>query len=207
MKWAASELLTTSTSWMLLAHSWPMRWKMRSPPERSTRMEMPGYFCSKALAMCSATGRSTAVYQITLPSFFAASIRPGVTWVSAGACARAARPKRSGAAERACRRRRRPMVLSSMDSFSLVSGYQRPAPLGRQHQPHRRAGSKCRRGSRRHPQLRAALGLEQVVAGRAEEVVADHGRLHRVARGRASVAGDRDVVLADGDRRSPARRL
>jgi hypothetical protein len=32
-----------------------------------------GYFASKALAMRSATGRSTAVYQTTLPSFLAAS--------------------------------------------------------------------------------------------------------------------------------------
>src|SRR5262249_29300137 len=56
-----------------------MRWKMRSPPERSTRTAIPGYLASKALAMRSATGRSTAVYQTALPSLRAASISSGVT--------------------------------------------------------------------------------------------------------------------------------
>ena len=91
MKCAASELWSTSTAWMLLAYSWPTRWKIRSPPERSTRMSMPGYLASKALAMRSATGRSTAVYQTTFPSFFAASTRAGVILVGAGAAANAPR--------------------------------------------------------------------------------------------------------------------
>src|SRR5215510_6331481 len=69
-----------------------MRWKMRSPPERSTRTAMPGYFASNALAMRSATGRSTAVYQIALPSLRAASIRSGVT-VDVASAAGAAREK------------------------------------------------------------------------------------------------------------------
>src|SRR5262245_46990561 len=85
MKCAASELFTTSTAWMLLASSWPMRWKMRSPPERSTRTAMPGYLASNALAMRSATGRSTAVYHTALPSLVAAATSSGVTADGAGA--------------------------------------------------------------------------------------------------------------------------
>ncbi len=61
MKWEASEELTTSTAWMLLAYSWPMRWNTRSAPVRSTRTAMPGYFASKALAIFSEIGRSIEV--------------------------------------------------------------------------------------------------------------------------------------------------
>src|SRR5919106_6527455 len=84
MKWAASEDWTTSTAWMLLESSWLIRWKRRSAPERSTRGAMPGYFTSNALAIFSATGRSTEVYQTTLPSFFAASINAGVMALAGG---------------------------------------------------------------------------------------------------------------------------
>src|SRR5918996_2465609 len=69
---------------MLLEISWPMRWKRRSAPERSTRGETPGYFASNALATFSATGRSTEVYQTMLPSFFAASTNAGVTALPGG---------------------------------------------------------------------------------------------------------------------------
>ena len=61
MKCAASDELTTSTAWIRLAYSWPMRWNTRSAPVRSTRTAMPGYFASNALAMRSATGRSIEV--------------------------------------------------------------------------------------------------------------------------------------------------
>src|SRR5262245_2640571 len=44
MKCAPSALLTTSTAWMPLAISCPMRWNTRSAPERSTRTVMPGNF-------------------------------------------------------------------------------------------------------------------------------------------------------------------
>ena len=64
-----------------------MRWNTRSAPERSTRTAMPGYFASNALPTFSASGRSTEVYQTTLPSFLAASISAGVTLSAAGACA------------------------------------------------------------------------------------------------------------------------
>src|SRR5215217_3164148 len=65
-----------------------MRWNTRSAPERSTRTAMPGYFASNALPTFSDSGRSTEVYQTTLPSFLAASISAGVTAAAAGACAR-----------------------------------------------------------------------------------------------------------------------
>src|SRR6266404_1035215 len=73
---------------MRLANSWPMRWKTRSPPVRSTCTAMPGYFASNDLAIFSASGRSTEVYQTTLPSRLAASISAGVTAVGSGAAAR-----------------------------------------------------------------------------------------------------------------------
>src|SRR5438105_14936478 len=73
---------------MRLEYSCPMRSNTRSAPVRSTRGEMPGYFVSNALATSSATGRSSDVYQTTLPSFLAASINAGVTAVGSGAAAR-----------------------------------------------------------------------------------------------------------------------
>src|SRR5215470_6215110 len=73
---------------MRLPYSWAMRVNTRSAPVRSTRMAMPGYFASNDLAIFSASGKSTEVYQTTLPSFFAASISSGVTTVGSGATAR-----------------------------------------------------------------------------------------------------------------------
>src|ERR1700730_1663160 len=72
---------------MLLACSWPMRWNTRSAPERSTLTAMPLYFASNALATFSASGRSTEVYQTTLPSFCAALTRAGVVALGGGAAA------------------------------------------------------------------------------------------------------------------------
>src|SRR6266567_7575206 len=72
---------------MLLEYSCPMRWNTRSAPERSTRVAIPGYFVSNAFAIFSASGRSTDVYQTTLPSFLATSISACVTGSAAGACA------------------------------------------------------------------------------------------------------------------------
>ncbi len=87
MKCEASEDCTTSTAWMRLAYSWPMRWNTRSAPVRSTRTATPEYFASKVLATRSAAGRSSEVYQTTLPSFLAASIKAGVTELAGGAAA------------------------------------------------------------------------------------------------------------------------
>src|ERR1044071_9661020 len=85
MKCAASEEFAQSTAWMLLPYSCPIRWKTRSAPVRSTRTAMPGYFASKDLATFSASGRSTEVYQTTLPSFLAASMSWGVIALAGGA--------------------------------------------------------------------------------------------------------------------------
>src|SRR5262249_39969709 len=71
---------------MRLPYSWPMRWNTRSAPARSTRHATPGYFASNARAIFSATGRSTEVYQASLPSFFAAATSSGVI-AAAGAAA------------------------------------------------------------------------------------------------------------------------
>src|SRR5262245_28868488 len=88
MRWAASDELTTSTACTLLPYSCPMRWNTRSAPERSTRTETPASLSWKDFAIRSASGRSTDVYQATLPSFFAASINAGVIAVAGGAAAR-----------------------------------------------------------------------------------------------------------------------
>src|ERR1700743_3289959 len=87
MKCEASEELTTSQAWMLLAYSWPSRWNNRSEPERSICTSIPGYFCSNALPSFSPTGRSIDEYRMTLPSFFAASTSSGVIATGAGLCA------------------------------------------------------------------------------------------------------------------------
>src|SRR6266516_3738905 len=72
---------------MRLPYSWPMRWNTRSAPARSTRHATPGYFASNARAIFSATGRSTEVYQASLPSFCAAAISSGVIAAAGGAAA------------------------------------------------------------------------------------------------------------------------
>src|ERR1700737_4343071 len=87
MKCDASDDCTTSTAWMRLAYSWPMRWNTRSAPVRSTRTATPEYFASNARATFSDAGRSSEVYQTTLPSFLAASIKAGVTLLAGGAAA------------------------------------------------------------------------------------------------------------------------
>src|SRR6202163_1037910 len=79
MKCDASEDCTTSTAWMRLAYSWPMR--------LNARTATPEYLASNALATFSAAGRSREVYQTTLPSFLAASINAGVTVLAGGAAA------------------------------------------------------------------------------------------------------------------------
>src|SRR6266496_2758271 len=70
---------------MRLAYSWPMRWKTRSAPERSTPTATPGYLASKPAAIRSAAARSIEVYQATLPSFRAAETSSGVMALAGGA--------------------------------------------------------------------------------------------------------------------------
>src|SRR5215468_2936617 len=116
---------------MLLEYSWPMRWNSRSAPLRSTRTGMPGNFASNDLATRSAADRSIEVYQTTLPSFLAASIRAGVIGSAGGAAAligeaKTARP----AAPAPLRTARRDgfLIAFSLDrvlSFQPVSARQR----------------------------------------------------------------------------------
>src|SRR5262245_13354016 len=213
MKWAASELLTTSTAWMLLAYSWPIRWKMRSPPERSTRTAIPGYLASKALAMRSATGRSTAVYHTALPSFLAASISCGVTL--AGATVAAAAPGSEGAASAVtaspCAKPRRvritPAMIVSFDFWPNVSANQCLAAGRRQYQVHARARREVgfRRG--RDAQLLAIADLDNIVARGAEKDVAQHFALQGIGRRSPTVGGQQaDVVLAHRGGGGRARR-
>src|SRR6185437_368024 len=81
----ASDELTTSTACTLAEYSWLMRCSRRSAPLRSTLQATPGYLASNALPICSDSFRSIEVYQVTLPSFFAASISAGVTALAGGA--------------------------------------------------------------------------------------------------------------------------
>src|SRR5262245_62707616 len=128
---------------------------MRSPPERSTRTAIPGYFASKALAMRSATGRSTAVYQTALPSFLAASISCGVTGEAATA-ARAARGTdvAARAVARPWEKARRLIALAMMDSsrIRLNSVDQGVTTVGWQQQAHPRARREVSLGRSRNAQ-------------------------------------------------------
>src|SRR5919197_3042974 len=121
---------------MRLEYSWPMRWNSRSAPLRSTRTAMPGNFASNALAMRSAADRSIEVYQTTLPSFFAASIRAGVIASAGGAAALI------GDAKTVSPRAVEPLRTPLRDTFFIAvppgSPAQGTAALRRQVQPHRR---------------------------------------------------------------------
>jgi hypothetical protein len=46
---------------MRAVYSWPIRWKTRSEPVRSTWTRIPGYFVSKFFATASVSGRSAAL--------------------------------------------------------------------------------------------------------------------------------------------------
>src|SRR5690349_5383366 len=150
---------------------------MRSPPERSTRRAMPGYFASKALAMRSATGRSTAVYQLALPSFLAASISWSVTGEAARpACAKPCEEVAASAVAASPweKRRRLSWALAMIVSCQNgdASADQRLAARCRQDQVDAGAGGKVGLRQRRHAQLDTAADLDNIVAGGAEEGVA-----------------------------------
>jgi hypothetical protein len=145
MRCAASDELTTSTALMLLPYSWAMRVNTRSAPVRSTRMAMPGYFASNDFATFSASGRSTDVYQMTLPSFFAASISAGVTAEGGGGAARtgAAKTVAASAVEplRTSRRENLFRIVSSecLPLLVVVHGECSSYPASTRH----RSGGKC----------------------------------------------------------------
>src|SRR6185312_10346188 len=164
MKCAASEELATSTAWMFEPYSWPMRWNTRSAPERSTRTATPGYLASNDLAIFSASGRSTEVYQTTLPSFFAASTSAGVTALAAGAadstCVESAPPAASAPVPIIRSRRE---ILNSFIAYppGFLGWYffcywlpaQSPAAIRRQTEPDVGAGRDVIRRSCQHAQL------------------------------------------------------
>src|SRR3954447_2383710 len=222
MKCEASDELATSTAWMLLAYSCPIRWNTRSAPLRSTRTVMPGYFASKALPTFSATGRSTAVYQTTLPSFFAASISFWSMADAVGACARIGDAKVLAAANAVV-----PFRTSRLENLHLVIGFspcwfrvfivrlswrrdfsahQRTAILRWQLQPNRRALRDAFPGRGDDAQLRAVGDLDHVIAAVAEKDLADDGGGHDVFRLLRLGRADGDGVLADRDGVGAARR-
>src|SRR5260370_6646685 len=115
-----------------------MRWKLRSAPERSTLMATPGYLASNALATFSASGRSTDVYQVTLPSFFAASINSGVIFCASGGAPRTGVTKDPAAAiVEAARTRRRVSFLVMLHLLPSTRGIGPPAAAARLHCPAR----------------------------------------------------------------------
>ena len=72
-KCPASEVWMTSAFLMFAWSSCITRCSTRCEPVRCTSTLMPGYAASNCLATFSALGRTSEVYQTTLPSFFAAS--------------------------------------------------------------------------------------------------------------------------------------
>src|SRR6266700_7007207 len=159
MKCDASDDCTTSTARMRLAYSWPMRWNTRSAPVRSTRTATPEYLPSNARATRSAAGRSSEVYQTTLPSFLAASIRAGVTVLAGGAAARtedANAPAASAVEPLRTSRLENPgfFIVACSRLETCSSSAQQPAAIRRQIKPDRGALRHVlgRRGD--HAQLR-----------------------------------------------------
>src|ERR1700759_1928566 len=177
---------------------------------------MPSNFSLKAPAIFSATERSIAVYQTTLPSCFAASISCGVIASAGGASARAGAANtapRASAVEpfsAPCRISRRDGLLFFMvSSCRLVVGacgsgaglaLQRAAPLGRQIEPDLGAARHRVFGRRDDAQHRAVRRLDHVIAAGTEKDLPRYGGLDGIlGRGRR-LGRKRDVVLADGDR-------
>src|ERR1700722_4747363 len=202
MKCAASEDCTTSTAWMRLAYSWPMRWNTRSAPVRSTRTGMPEYLASKARATRSAAGRSSEVYQTTLPSFLAASIKAGVTGLAGGAAAftavaaiEVANAPAASAVEpfRMSRLEKSGFFIGFLPfeirlfasrfvlpALLLVSAAQQPAAVGRHIEPNRGPLRNVlgRRGN--HAQLGIVGRRHHIIAARAEKDLPQHRRRNDV---------------------------
>src|ERR1700745_2442816 len=147
-----------------------MRWNTRSAPERSTRHATPEYFASNARAIFSATGRSTDVYQATLPSCLAAAINSGVTLEGSTAAVALDETAPNASAADALSRflldRPNAGMGSSLKSVSLRCSApkpganectalpgQHPASLCRHVNEHGRAGWNVFLRRRRHPQL------------------------------------------------------
>src|SRR5512145_2926599 len=167
-----------------------MRWNTRSAPVRSTRTATPGYLASNERAIFSANGRSTEVYQTTLPSAFAASISCGVTALAAGAAdtteanaldaANAVVPLSTSRREMIGFR----IVVFSWISLSLSraasSSAQHPAAFGRQMEPDRGSARDVLGRGGDHAQLGAVGRLDQIVAAGAEKDLPRHRSRHHV---------------------------
>src|SRR4029079_5797942 len=175
---------------MLLAYSWLMRWHTRSAPVRSTRTETPGNFASNALPIFSASGRSTEVYQTTLPSFFAASISAGVIELAGGAartrvenCGASVAP--SAAAPDCLMSSRRDQI----DFFIHFLHFCAPrlfaqcaAALRRQMQPDCAAGRHVVFGRRHNAQRAAVFCFDHIIPAAAEKDLARNCRRNDVLR-------------------------
>src|SRR4029079_4399100 len=157
-----------------------MRWKLRSAPERSTFTAMPGYLASNALPTFSASARSTELYQVTLPSFFAASISCGVMLSAAGAdWAERTKPLAIRAVvEPASTRRRVSLRVIGLSSC------QSPASFGRQAQPHVLPRCNFLGGRRRRPERRLVVAHDGIVARGPEEDLAADCTVEHVGLGR-----------------------
>src|ERR1035438_188925 len=191
---------------MLLAYSWPMRWNTRSAPERSTRAAIPGNLASNAFAIFSASGRSTEVYQTTLPSFLAASISAGVIALAGGAAdstwVENVAPAASALEPISRSRRENFEPFIGVSSIALILLF-RPreifllyakctASVGPQVKPH---GTSLRNVFFRcgdHAQLRAVLDLNHIVPAAAEKDLPHHGGRHDVFRLLRLFGGNRD---------------
>src|ERR1700674_5108997 len=137
---------------------------------------MPGYFASNALASRSASGRSTDVYQTTLPSRRAASTRAGVTWVGSGAARNgdtmlpSAKPVDAfSTSRRESLARRMPVPLDPAPRSSADSPDPDTQSVGRQTKPDGGARRDVLLGRRDHADLRAADDLHHIIAAAAEK--------------------------------------
>src|SRR4051794_31956302 len=157
-----------------------MRWNTRSAPVRSTRTAMPGNLASNALAIFSASGRSTEVYHTTLPSFFAASTSDGMIALAGGTaastrlanCGASAAP--SAVALEAFSRPRRDQIsffiwVSSIFSLSPALSGERAAAFRRQQQPDRAARRDIVLRPGNDAELGAVLGLDDIIPAAAEK--------------------------------------
>src|SRR5581483_6763805 len=168
-----------------------MRCSSRSAPVRSTLQATPGYFASKALPICSESLRSTEVYQTTFPSFFAASIRAGVTAVAGGAAdmtlVENAAPATSALDPISTSRREIFERFIDVPSIALFCcppptflSAQCPAALRRQIQPDGAPLRNILARAGEHAQLGAVPGLNHIIPAAAEKDLAHNRRRHRI---------------------------
>src|ERR1700681_3515441 len=180
---------------------------MRSAPERSTRVVMPGYFASNFFAIFSATGKSTEVYQAILPSLRAASISAGVIGFASGGAAFSGEANAPSAIAadpfNKSRRENFPFIIAA---FSLPD--QCMAAFRRQMQPDRRLRRDILLRRRDHAQRRTARGFDDIIAMAAEKDLPDDFPGHNIFSGGNGRRGKPNIVRADRERsRAAGRKL